>query len=81
MKLKKKINKGFKTKCIIIKRIRTKFDIKIKCQLMKLKNKTNSINDLKSNTLQQKERGSNLTQQTNKISIFLCLFAKTNMFF
>jgi hypothetical protein len=50
--IEKKINKGFKTKCIIIKRIRTKFDIKIKCQLMKLKNKTNSINDLKSNTLQ-----------------------------
>ena len=45
-------NKGFKTKYITIKRIRTKYDIKIKCQFMKLKNKTNSINNLKSNTLQ-----------------------------
>jgi len=50
--IEKKINKGFNTKYITIKRIRIKSDIKIKFQLMKLKNKTNSINDLKWNTLQ-----------------------------
>jgi len=35
--IEKKFNKTFKTKYIVIKRMRTKFDIKIKCQRMKWK--------------------------------------------
>jgi len=35
----KKFNKGFMTKYIIINEINIKYDIKIKCKNMKLKNK------------------------------------------
>ena len=47
-------NKGFKTKYITIKRMRTKSNIKTKCKGMKLKKK-NLINDSRPDTLQLKE--------------------------
>ena len=51
--IEKKINKGFKTKYITIKRIKIKYDIKIKYEGMRMKKKTlNSINDSKLNILQ-----------------------------
>jgi len=52
--IEEKINSinQLKTKYIIIKRMRIKSDIKIKCQIMKLKNKINSINYSRSNILQ-----------------------------
>jgi len=50
MKLRKKFNKGFKTKYIAIKRMSTKSNIKIKCIGMKLKKK-NLIKDSRPNTL------------------------------
>ena len=34
-----------KTKCIVIKKTKIKFDIKIKSEVIKLKNKINSINN------------------------------------
>lgn len=56
MKFKDKLfNKGFKTKNIIIKKIRTKFNIKTKCIWMQWKKIINLINDLRPNTLQLKE--------------------------
>ena len=48
---KKKLDKLFKTKYIAIKRMRTKFDIKIKCKGMKLKKQINLINNSRPNTL------------------------------
>ena len=46
MKLKKKtIDKLFKTRYTIIKRMRIKFDTKINCKWMKLKKQINSTNN------------------------------------
>jgi len=52
-------------KKIKIKITRAKFNIKIKCQMMILKNKVNTIKNSKPNILEWKKRESNLIQWTN----------------
>jgi hypothetical protein len=51
LKKKKKLDKLFKTKYIAIKRMGAKFDIKIKCEGMKLKKQINLINNSRPNAL------------------------------